>query len=78
MTCRELNDFLLEYVEGSLAARVRGEFERHLGLCPDCVRYLDEYREVIRLGGVCGADEAPAHDVPEDLIQAVLAARAAE
>jgi hypothetical protein len=78
MTCRELNDFLLDYFEGSLAQPVRDELERHLGLCPPCVRYLDDYREVIRLGGACGGDEAPAHDVPEDLIRAILAARAAE
>jgi anti-sigma factor RsiW len=75
MTCRELNEFLLDYVEGALAGPVRAEFDRHLGICPDCVRYLDDYREVIRLGGTCGDDDAQAEDVPEALIQAILAAR---
>jgi predicted anti-sigma-YlaC factor YlaD len=77
ITCRELNDFLSDYLEGALAAAQRDELDRHLGLCPDCVRYLDDYREVIRLGGLCGAEEAPPADVPEELIRAVLAARAA-
>ena len=77
MTCRELNDFLADYLEGALARTQHAEFERHLGLCTDCVRYLDDYREVIRLGGLCGTEEAPPADVPEELIRAVLAARAA-
>jgi predicted anti-sigma-YlaC factor YlaD len=77
MTCRELNEFLLDYVEGALAGPVRAELDRHLGVCPDCVRYLDDYREVIRLGGTCTEDDAPAEDVPEALIRAILAARAA-
>lgn len=77
MTCRELNDFLADYLDGALAGPQREAFDRHLGLCPDCVRYLDEYREVIRLGGLCGTEEAAPADVPEELIRAVLAARAA-
>jgi predicted anti-sigma-YlaC factor YlaD len=77
MNCRELNDFLADYLEGALAGPQRAAFEGHLGLCPDCVRYLDDYREVIRLGGLCGTEEAPPADVPEELIRAVLAARAA-
>jgi predicted anti-sigma-YlaC factor YlaD len=77
MTCRELNDFLLDYLEGALAGPVRAEFDRHLGICPDCVCYLDDYREVVRLGATCTEDDARAEDVPEALIRAILAARAA-
>ena len=77
MTCRELNDFLADYLDGALAGAQHEAFEAHLGLCPDCVRYLRDYREVIRLGGLCGTEEAPPADVPEELIRAVLAARAA-
>ena len=77
MTCRELNDFLLDYLEGGLAVPARAEFDHHLGLCPDCVRYLDDYREVIRMGGLCGVEEALPADVPEALVRAILAARAA-
>ena len=74
MTCRELNDFLLDYLEGELPERVRASFEEHLGVCEPCVRYLEEYREVVRLGRACADDHAPA-DAPEELIQAILAAR---
>lgn len=75
MTCRELNDFLLEYLEGSLSGDVRRVFDEHLGVCPACVRYLEEYREVVRLGRACGEEHDAAAEAPEELVQAILAAR---
>ena len=50
----------------------------HLAECPWCVAYLQTYQEAIRLGkGVFAHEEkeVPA-DVPEELIEAILAARA--
>lgn len=75
MTCRELNDFLLEYLEGSLPAAVRASFEEHLGVCAECVLYLEEYREVVRLGRACGEDHDAAEAAPEELVRAILASR---
>lgn len=75
MTCRELNDFLLDYLEGALPEAVRASFEEHLGLCAACVRYLEEYREVVRLGRACGEDQDAAEQAPEELVRAILAAR---
>ena len=78
MTCRELIDFLLAYVDGELPPARRAVFDAHLALCAPCQRYLDTYREAIALGrDACGphADEPIADDVPEDLVRAILAAR---
>ena len=77
MTCREFVDFLLEYLSGELSARERAEFERHLVQCPDCSAYLRSYRETIKLGNSVFADpEVPVpQDVPEELVQAILASR---
>jgi anti-sigma factor RsiW len=77
MTCRELVDFLMDYVDGLLSEPERLCFEEHLGECPDCVAYLASYREAVRLGKeacASGEDAIPA-EVPEDLVRAVLAAR---
>lgn len=77
MTCRELVDFLLDYLEGELPDDSRRVFEAHLGECPPCQAYLDTYTETIRLGRLaCRDAEAslPA-DVPEQLLEAILAAR---
>ena len=76
MTCREFADFIGEYVSGELAPEVRTAFERHLGRCSNCTKYLAGYRETIRLGKLALADDGPPPaDVPDDLIAAIRAAR---
>ncbi len=78
MTCRELADFLGDYVGGELDAQVRAVFDAHLAACPECVTYLRTYRDTIRLvKDACrdAEDSLPA-DVPEGLVRAILAARA--
>jgi anti-sigma factor (TIGR02949 family) len=78
LTCRELLDFLMAYLDGELGSRERERFDRHLEVCPDCVRYLETYRETIRLERLCREPDAPVPgDVPEELVRAVLAARRA-
>jgi anti-sigma factor RsiW len=76
ITCRELAEFLDDYVAGQLDPQRAGELERHLSVCPTCVKYLKTYRQTIGLGKAAFADEAapaPA-DVPPSLIRAILAA----
>ena len=81
MTCRELADFIIDYVDGELEADVRSNFERHLTRCPNCVRYLAAYRTSIQMGrraldADADADRSAAEaGAPEDLINAILAAR---
>ena len=77
MTCWELVEFLLDYLDGLLSEPERRSFEEHLGECPDCVAYLGTYREAIRLGreAYTTGDDLPLPDAPEDLVRAVLAAR---
>lgn len=76
MTCRELDDFLLDYVGGDLPEDVRREFDSHLRVCPACVDYVQTYRVSIRIGkaAFAGDGEVPA-EVPEELVRAILAAR---
>jgi len=77
LTCREVAEFLAAYLDDELAARQKERFEEHLAECPDCRNYLEQY-EVTRTVGKA-ALEADASDagVPEDLVQAILAARPA-
>ena len=44
LTCRELIEFLMQYVDGELPAAQLRAFERHLEICPSCVAYLAGYR----------------------------------
>ena len=74
ITCREVADFLMQYLDHELPPIQRQEFERHLGACGPCVHYLDSYRQTIALGKQAFADDAAS--IPEELVQAILAARA--
>ncbi|MBI1335646.1 MAG: anti-sigma factor [Phycisphaera sp.] len=77
ITCRELISFLADYLEGNLAPTERVAFEEHLGVCPDCVNYVESYKTTHKAIPLAYADEndpAPS-EVPEELIQAILEAR---
>jgi anti-sigma factor RsiW len=76
LTCREFADFILAYLDGELPEAQRGAFDDHIRICPPCVDYLDTYKETVRLGCLCRDDGGPPpEDAPEDLVQAILAAR---
>jgi anti-sigma factor RsiW len=77
MTCRELIEFLADYLSGELPAEERRLFEEHLAECPDCVAYLETYEATIRLGkGAFSIVQDPGcADAPEELVAAIMAAR---
>ena len=77
ITCRELIDFLADYVDDMLPPRERSVFEEHLAVCADCQNYVESYRRTIKLEKLALSrpdDEVPA-EVPKDLVRAILAAR---
>jgi anti-sigma factor RsiW len=77
MTCRDIAEFLSDYLDNSLPEAQRAVFEAHLAECPDCVVYLQTYQETIRLGkAACAHSDDPIPpDVPDELVRAILAAR---
>ena len=76
LTCQELIQFLMDYLDGELPAEQRALFEEHLRLCPPCVCYLESYQQCIKLGKVCVCEEEEIKAaVPEELVKAILAAR---
>jgi anti-sigma factor RsiW len=44
ISCQQLVDFCLDYIEGDLPEQERNAFRRHLGHCPDCVNFFETYR----------------------------------
>ena len=76
LTCRGFVEFLSAYLEGNLAPEERATFEAHLVECPDCVRYLRTYEDAVTLArGAFDPNDPLLEDVPEKLVQAILAAR---
>lgn len=77
MTCREFTEFIAQYLAGELPARQGEAFDRHLSLCVNCARYLQQYRETIAVSRRAFDDDQgplPA-DVPDELVEAILRAR---
>ena len=74
MTCKQLIDFIMSYLENQLPQEERSEFDRHLAVCPSCVNYMKTYETTVLLAKACAGDPVP-DDVPESLVQAILAAR---
>jgi predicted anti-sigma-YlaC factor YlaD len=77
MNCQEVLEFLAAFLDGELSPEQHALFLEHLAECPDCTNYLDSYQQTIRLGRAAfAADEPALAAVPDDLVRAILAARA--
>jgi len=73
MTCQQLIEFIARYRDDELAEGARTEFDRHLAACPSCVAYLKTYEQTLLLARASADDPVPS-DVPESLVNAILAA----
>jgi anti-sigma factor RsiW len=76
-TCREIAEFLADYLDRELPAERQSEFERHLSHCGCCEHYLESYRDTIRLCREslrAGEPAEPLPPAPEQLVSAVMAA----
>lgn len=71
MTCREVADTLIAYLDGSMSPDERGALEHHLSLCRVCVDYLSTYQSTVEL--VKSLRDEP-ESIPEDLVKAIRAA----
>lgn len=72
MTCKEVYDLVMAYLDHELAADVRAEFENHLFMCcPSCAAYLASYKETVRLARHAGRLMG-VEDVPPRLMEAIL------
>lgn len=78
MTCRDLYGFLDEFLEGALDTETRQRFQLHVDRCSACRKYLTTYQTTLKVARDSETIDAPAGcEAPEDLIHAILAARAA-
>jgi anti-sigma factor RsiW len=60
VTCRELIELLVDYLEATLPPDTLARLEAHLRACDECRAYLATYRETIALTGRTARVEMPA------------------
>ena len=74
LTCKEILDFLDEYVGGTLPPDRRAAFDRHLAICVECTAYLDSYRKTVSLTREASTqpDRDRVASMPEGLIRGIL------
>lgn len=70
-TCRQITEFLADYIGGELNASVRADFESHIEGCPDCVTFIAQYRRTIEVSHTA-YDDVQTEPIPSDLVQAIL------
>lgn len=78
MTCRDVIEFLIDYLDGELPREEQLLFQQHLDICPPCVAYVQTYEQTIILSrsAMHGSEDLP--EAPEELIQAILASRSSQ
>ena len=68
-TCKKvILDLLIEYEDKTMPSADRADFERHIEMCPPCVRFLTTYRATGKTLKLLKPEE-----IPPDLVQSVLA-----
>ncbi|MBL9147385.1 MAG: zf-HC2 domain-containing protein [Phycisphaerae bacterium] len=72
LTCRDLIEFLDDYVADRQPPELRVAFESHLAECRHCRDYLRTYSDTIAVARASLCDESRAGALPEDLVQAIV------
>ena len=77
MTCRELVEFLSDYLSSDLSGVEKEAFEDHIRDCVACARYLEGFAATVGLvrEAFCDPEEPVPTEVPEELVEAILTAR---
>lgn len=74
--CREAEEFLDSFLEGSLSFREKLSFRLHLSVCRECRAYLADYKATRGLVKEAESlSESATTEMPEELVRAILASR---
>jgi anti-sigma factor RsiW len=68
ITCRQLIEFLIDYVSGEMHPDHRALVDKHLRGCPPCVSYVETYQLTIKM-----TRQLPCAPIPDGLRERLLA-----
>ena len=77
LTCKEFDEFMIDYLEGGLPVWQKFMCWLHVKACRECAYFIQQYRRTIALGQDAfeSPDVAVPDSVPEDLVAAAIAHR---
>ena len=68
LTCRQMTEIIIDYLEGRMLLRDRARFQLHLGMCKHCRRYLKQMKLSVDVLGAMQPEP-----VPDDVMDFLLA-----
>lgn len=76
LTCRDVEEFMIDYVDGGMSLLTRLQFTMHVMICSDCRKYLKMYKDTIALGKRVfdRPDDDAAGQVPDEILHAIMVA----
>jgi anti-sigma factor (TIGR02949 family) len=76
LDCKQVVEFLVDYLEGDMSNDLRAQFDAHLKSCTACVEYLDSYEKTVALAKRSfDAPEEVVEEMPDELVEAILSTR---
>lgn len=77
ITCQEVVEHLMAYINNELSVDERAAVDAHLAVCPECAIFLKNYEATIlyELTAFNHPEQMIEESIPESLVQAILAAR---
>lgn len=72
--CKDFIGFLDRYLDDELSSAEREIFSNHIRDCSCCGKYVEKYRNTIRLGKECCDGDCISEDVPDQLVNAIVQA----
>ena len=75
INCKNLEKFIVDYLDDQLPAETKQIFTQHIEECEHCADYLRDFEKTISLSKSAFADDsAKGEEIPEKLVDAILAA----
>ena len=67
LSCEEVNQFIMDYMDDNLPQSTKKKFEKHLENCNCCKGFFDQYNSTISL-----VNQQSQIEIPEDLSKLTL------
>jgi len=74
LTCRQVEQFLMDYLDWQVTLWTWCKFRYHLHICDDCRQYLQDYRNAMALGIriFANPEDEAFGKVPDEILAAIL------